>query len=96
MSQKKTKIKGPVTFLTAFKANAIDMLIILAISVTILLVGDLLLRVLLGMFVADMISMLLILIIIVSVVYNTVMQSSRKTSTFGQRIAEIYIKNKEE
>ena len=96
MSQKKTKIKGPVTFFTAFKANAIDMLIILAISVTILLVGDLLLRVLLGMFVADMISMLLILIIIVSVVYNTVMQSSRKTSTFGERISEIYIKNKEE
>lgn len=95
MSEKKPKVKSPISFLTALKANVIDMLIIASISIAILLIGDFLLRILFGMFVADMISMLLILIIIVSIVYNTIMQSSKKNSTFGQRAAEIFIKKRQ-
>lgn len=91
----KVKIKREITILKALKANLIDMLIIIVISIAVLFIGDLILRTLCGFFVADLIGMLLFLIIIVTVVYNTVMQSSRKKSTFGERASKILIANGE-
>lgn len=91
----KDKIKREITILKALKANSIDMLIIIVISIAILLIGDFVLRTFCGFFVADLIGMLLFLIIIVTVVYNTIMQSSIKKSTFGERASKILLANGE-
>ena len=91
----KEKIKREITRLKALKANSIDMLIIIVISIAVLFVGDFILRTFCGFFVADLIGMLLFLIIIVTVVYNTIMQSSRKKSTFGERASKILLANGE-
>ncbi|HEY5575525.1 MAG TPA: RDD family protein [Clostridiaceae bacterium] len=96
MSEKKKEhIKREIPVRKALIANVIDMLIIVLISVAVLLLGDLLLTLTLGLFVADLISMLLFLIIIVAVIYNTLLHSSRKKSTFGQRVSKLIIANGE-
>jgi len=94
--QTKVKIKREISILRALKANVIDMLIIIAISIAVLLIGDYILRTFCGLFVADLIGMLLVLIIIVSVVYNTIMQSSSKKSTFGERASKLFIAEKKQ
>ena len=93
--KKKERIKREIPVHKALIANVIDMLIIVVISVAVLLLGDLLLTLTLGLFVADLISMLLFLIIIVTVIYNTLLHSSRKKSTFGQRVSKLIIANGE-
>jgi uncharacterized RDD family membrane protein YckC len=102
MSEKKTKAVEPtvkpkreISILKALKANVIDILIIVVISISVLLIGDFILRSFFGLFVSDLISMLLLLIIIVSVIYNTLMQSSRKRGTLGERASKIIIANGE-
>lgn len=87
--------KGEVSFLRALAANALDMFLILILSIVILLLGDFIMMKTIGYFVTDLIGMLLLLIVIVAVIYNTVLQSSKKCSTFGQRIAKIKIVNGE-
>ena len=93
--KKKERIKREISVRRALIANFIDMLIIVVISVAVLLIGDIVLTVTLGMFVADLITMLLFLIIIVTIVYNTLLHSSRKKSTFGQRASKLIIANGE-
>ncbi|MHC1720874.1 MAG: RDD family protein [Clostridiaceae bacterium] len=89
------KEKGNVSFLRVLAANIIDVFLILLISIAVLLLGDFIMMKAIGYFVADLIGMLLLMIIIVAVIYNTVLQSSKKCSTFGQRIAKIKIVNGE-
>lgn len=93
--KKKERIKREISVRRALIANVIDMLIIVVISVAVLLIGDIVMTVTLGMFVADLITMLLFLIIIVTIVYNTLLHSSRKKSTFGQRASKLIIANGE-
>jgi len=93
--KKKERIKREIPMHKALIANVIDMLIILVISVAILLIGDFLLTLTLGLFVSDLITMLLLLIMIVTVIYNTLLHSSRKKSTFGQRVSKLIIANGE-
>jgi len=93
--KKKERIKREISVRRALIANFIDMLIIVVISVAVLLIGDIVMTVTLGMFVADLITMLLFLIIIVTIVYNTLLHSSRKKSTFGQRASKLIIANGE-
>lgn len=90
------KPKGPVSFWQAFIANGIDMIIIVLVSIALLLIMDVLLHVALGMFISDFTGMFLILIIITTVVYNTIMQSSRKSSTLGEKVSKIYLNSREE
>ena len=93
--KKKERMKREISVRRALVANVIDMLIIVVISVAVLLIGDLLLTLTLGLFVSDLITMLLFLIIIVTIVYNTLLHSSRKKSTFGQRASKLIIANGE-
>jgi uncharacterized RDD family membrane protein YckC len=93
--KKKERIKREISVRKALLANVIDMLIIVVISVAVLLIGDLLLTLTLGLFVADLITMLLFMIMIVTVIYNTLLHSSRKKSTFGQRVSKLIIANGE-
>ncbi|MGE5627197.1 MAG: RDD family protein [Solirubrobacterales bacterium] len=89
------KPKGPVSFWKAFIANGIDMIIIVVLSVTLLLIMGVILSAL-GRFISDITGMFLILIIITTVVYNTIMQSSRNSSTLGEKAAKIYLNTREE
>lgn len=91
--KKKEKAKREISIGRALLANVIDMLIILVSSVIILLLGDVLMTVTLGLFVADLVGMLLLIIIIVTIAYNTLLHSSRKKSTFGQRVSKLIIEN---
>lgn len=94
MSEKKNeKPKREISIGKALIANVIDMLIILVVSVVVLLAGDFLLTLTLGLFVSDLITMLLLLILIITVLYNTLLHSSRKKSTFGQRVSKLIIAN---
>jgi uncharacterized RDD family membrane protein YckC len=93
--KKKERIKREISVRKALIANVIDMLIIVVISVAVLLIGDLVMTLTLGLFVADLITMLLFLIMIVTIVYNTLLHSSRKKSTFGQRVSKLIIANGE-
>lgn len=93
--KKKERIKREIPLRKTLIANVIDMLIIVVISVAVLLIGDLLLTLTLGLFVTDLITMLLFLIMIVTVIYNTLLHSSRKKSTFGQRVSKLIIANGE-
>lgn len=91
--KKKERVKREISIGRTLIANVIDMLIIVVISTVVLLLGDFLLTLTLGLFVSDLIGMLLLLIIIMTVVYNTLLQSSRKKSTFGQRVSKLIIAN---
>ncbi|MBZ9688135.1 RDD family protein [Clostridium estertheticum] len=77
-------------FIDTFKANLIDLVVIGGISTVAVFVADALLR-LAGYFITQKFQMTFIIFMVVMVLYMSIMESGKKSSTLGKKISGLII-----
>lgn len=80
-----------VSFSDALISTIVDVLIAGAISVAGLYIFDIILRLAAGYYVSDKISAFAIIYIIVTILYTTIMESSRSANTIGKKAANLKV-----
>ncbi|KYH28613.1 RDD family protein [Clostridium colicanis] len=82
-------IISKVSFKDAFMSSILDILITGAISIAGLYIFDFILRIAAGYYVKEKVSVFLIIYLIVTLLYTTIMESSKSGNTIGKRAANL-------
>ncbi|MEK6265560.1 MAG: RDD family protein [Clostridium sp.] len=77
-------------FMDTLKANLIDLIVIGAISTALVFIGDSILR-LTGYFVTQKFQMSFIIFMVVMVLYTSIMESGKTSTTLGKKISGLII-----
>lgn len=78
-----------IGFAEAFFAATIDLVATGLISAAVLFIFDAILRAAAGYFVKDVVPMFLIVYLIVTLLYTSIMESSKNADTIGKRVARL-------
>ncbi|QGU95467.1 hypothetical protein GOM49_10530 [Clostridium bovifaecis] len=82
---------GKVSLKDAFMSTIIDVIITGAISIAGLYIFDIILKVTAGYYVKEKISVLAIIYLIVTILYSSIMESSKTANTIGKRASNLKV-----